>query len=73
MTALFLFVRYYKEVLCTMAKEYEVTVTKTGSVIITADSKDDAYNKVLEMPDEKISREGNFTSWEPSDVEEVNC
>lgn len=56
-----------------MAKEYEVTVTKTGSVIITADSKDDAYDKVLEMPDEKISEEGNFTSWEPSDVEEVNC
>lgn len=55
-----------------MAQSYEVTVTNTGSVIVEANNKDEAYNKVLEMSNEEIEKKGNFASWEPSDVAEVS-
>lgn len=56
-----------------MKKKFEVTITRTGSIIVEAETADEAFDKVLEMTTADIdkSADGNLTSWEPSDVEEV--
>lgn len=52
--------------------KYEVEITCTGTVIVEADSEALAFNKVLCMPASEINQKGNLTSWEPSDVTEVD-
>lgn len=54
-------------------KKFEVTITRTGSIIVEAETADEAFDKVLEMTthDIDISADGNLTGWEPSDVEEI--
>ena len=54
-------------------KKFEVTITRTGSIIVEAETVDEAFDKVLEMTthDIDISADGNLTGWEPSDVEEI--
>ena len=55
-------------------KSYKVTVTitRTGTIFISANSKDEAFQKVLEMSNSEIDEIGSMTSWEPSDVEELD-
>lgn len=52
-------------------KQFEVTITRTGSVIVEAQNKQEAFDKVLSMSNNQINNEGNLTEWEPSDVEEI--
>ena len=52
-------------------KKYEVTITRTGSIIVEAGNKKEAFDKVLSMTNKEIEEEGNLTCWEPSDVEEI--
>lgn len=47
---------------------YEVTVTTTGSILVKASSKEDAFDKVLSMSNEKIIRQANLCDFEPTDV-----
>lgn len=47
---------------------YEVTVTTTGSILVKASSKEDAFDKVLSMSNEKIINQANLCGFEPSDV-----
>lgn len=56
-------------------KKFEVTITRTGSIIVEAETADEAFDKVFEMTTADIdkSADGNLTGWEPSDVEEVEC
>lgn len=52
-------------------KKYEVTITRTGSIIVEAENEKEAFDKVLSMTNKEIEEESNLTSWEPSDVEEI--
>ena len=54
-------------------KKFEVTITRAGSIIIEAETADEAFDKVFEMATADIdkSADGNLTGWEPSDVEEI--
>lgn len=52
-------------------KKFEVTITRTGSIVIEAETADEAFDKVLEMSNHDVEIWGNLTGWEPSDVEEV--
>lgn len=47
-------------------KKFEVTITRTGSIIVEAETADEAFDKVLEMTTADIdkSADGNLTSWE---------
>ena len=51
-------------------KNFEVTITRTGNILVEAETTEDALNKVLEMTTHDIdkSADGNLTGWEPSDV-----
>ena len=53
-------------------KTYEVTITRTGTIIVEAENEQKALDKVLNMPSEKIDETANLTGWQPSDVEEVD-
>ena len=57
-----------------MKKKFEVTITRTGSIIVEAETADEAFDKVLDMTTADIdkSADGNLTGWEPSDVKEVD-
>lgn len=59
-----------KEKECTVESMhlYEVTVTTTGSILVKASSEEEAFDKVLSMPNEKIIRQANLCGFEPSDV-----
>ena len=54
-------------------KKFEVTITRTGSIIVEAETADEAFDKVLEMAIADIDKnaDGSLTGWEPSDVEGV--
>ena len=52
-------------------KTYEVTITRTGTIIVEAENEQEALDKVLSMSSEKIDETGNITGWQPSDAEEV--
>lgn len=52
-------------------KKFEVTITRTGSIIVEAETVNEAFDKVLEMTTHDIDRGANLTDWEPSDVEEI--
>lgn len=56
-----------------MKKKFEVTITRTGSIIVEAETADEAFDRVLNMTTADIDRnaDSNLTGWEPSDVEEV--
>ena len=62
---------YIKDVL--PKKKFEVTITRTGSIVVEAETADEAFDKVLEMATHDIDKnaDGNLTGWEPNDVEEV--
>lgn len=51
-------------------KKFEVTITRTGTIIVEAETAEGAFDKVLEMTTCNIdkSADGNLTGWEPSDV-----
>lgn len=53
------------------SKTYEITITRTGTIIVEAENEQEALDKVLSMSSEKIDETGNITGWQPSDVEEV--
>ena len=52
-------------------KTYEVTITRTGTILVKADNEQEALDKVLNMPSVEIDETGNITGWQPSDAEEV--
>lgn len=54
-------------------KKFEVTITRTGSIVVEAETADEAFDKVLEMTTADIDKnaDGSLTGWEPSDVEGV--
>ena len=56
-----------------MKRKFEVAITRTGTIIIEAETADEAFDKVLEMATADIDKnaDGNLTGWEPSDVVEV--
>ena len=54
-----------------MKKKFEVTITRTGSIIVEAETAEKAFDEVLSMTNHDIEIWGNLTSWEPSDVEEA--
>lgn len=52
-------------------KKFEVTITRTGSIIVEAETAEKAFDEVLSMTNHDIEIWGNLTGWEPSDVGEV--
>lgn len=48
---------------------YDVTITRTGGILVYADSEENAFDKVNSMPAAEINLKGNLTGWEPSDVQ----
>lgn len=52
-------------------KRYEVTITRTGSIIVEAENEKEAFDRVLSMTNSELENEGSLTCWEPSDVEEI--
>lgn len=52
-------------------KKFEVTVTTTGSIIVEAETKDEAFNKVLSMSSKEIIEKANLCGFEPSDIGET--
>lgn len=48
---------------------YDVTVTRTGSVTVSANSEEEAFDTVNAMSVSEINDKGNLTGWEPSDIE----
>ena len=52
-------------------KKFEVTITRTGSIIVEAGTADEAFGKVAEISNHDIEILGNLTDWEPSDVEKI--
>ncbi|MBR0278025.1 MAG: hypothetical protein IJQ50_06170 [Clostridia bacterium] len=48
--------------------KYEVTITRTGGIIVDAESEDEAIDKVLSMSSEEINQIGCLTGWEPSEA-----
>lgn len=59
-----------KEKECTVESMhlYEVTVTTTGSILVKANSEEEAFDKVLSMSNKEIIRQANLCGFEPSDV-----
>lgn len=55
----------------TMGK-FEITITRTGSIIIEAQDKEDALNKILEMSIHNINEKGCLSPWKLSDIELIN-
>ncbi|MBE5040532.1 hypothetical protein [Ructibacterium gallinarum] len=55
----------------TVQNWYDVTVTRTGSVMVKAANCEEAYDIVNAMSASEINDKGNLTGWEPSDAELV--
>lgn len=53
-------------------QKFEITITRTGSIIIEARDKKEAWNKILEMSTHDINEKGCLTPWEPSDIELID-
>lgn len=52
-----------------MMELYSITVARTGNILVKANTKNEAFNKVRYMTTDEIEQKGNLTSWEPSDIE----
>lgn len=52
--------------------EYDVTITRTGGIIVDAESADEALEKVNEMSVEEIEAHAQLTCWETSDATLLN-
>lgn len=48
--------------------KYDVTITRTGGIIIEANSVEDAISKALGMSIPEIESRAQLTGWEPSDA-----
>ncbi len=51
---------------------YDVTVTRTGGVVVKAESEEQAIEMVRSMSVAEIDAKGSLTGWETSDVEHLN-
>lgn len=51
--------------------KYDVTITRTGGIMVEADSADDAAAKVLDMTTGEIESKAQLTGWEPSDAQNI--
>ena len=49
--------------------KYNVTITRTGGIVVEAKSIEGAISKVAEMSKAQIEEKAQLTGWEPSDVE----
>lgn len=49
--------------------KYDVTITRTGSVTVDANSAEEALEKVSEMSTSEIEEHAQLTGWEVSDAE----
>ena len=52
-------------------KEYDVTISKTGGIIVKADDAENAEHLVNNMSDEEIEEKIKWSEWATSDVFEV--
>lgn len=52
-------------------KKYDVTITRTGGIIVEAKNKEDAIDKVLSLNIDEIEKFASLTGWEPSDAIEI--
>ncbi len=52
-------------------KKFDVTVTTTGSIIVEAETKEDAFDKVLSMSSKEIFEKANLCGFEPSDIRDL--
>ena len=50
---------------------YEVTITRTGNVLIYADTPDEACEKFGAMKLSDIENQGQLTGWQASDIEKM--
>jgi len=48
---------------------YEVTITRTGGIVVDAESADEALEKVKEVSNTEIEEHAQLTGWEVSDAE----
>lgn len=48
---------------------YEVTITRTGGIVVYAESVDEALEKVKEVSNTEIEEHAQLTGWEVSDAE----
>lgn len=48
---------------------YNVTITRTGGIVVEAKSEEGAIAKVAEMSTAQIEERAQLTGWEPSDAE----
>ena len=49
--------------------KYDVTITRTGGIIVDANSAEEALEKVKEMSNFEIEEHAQLTGWEVSDAE----
>ena len=49
--------------------KYDITITRTGGIVVEAESADEAISKVLEMSVSEIEENAQLTGWEPGDAE----
>ena len=49
--------------------KYNVTITRTGGIVVEAKSIEGAISKVAEMSKAQIEEKAQLTGWEPSDAE----
>lgn len=52
--------------------EYDVTITRTGGIIVDAESADEALEKVNQMSVDEIEARAQLTGWETSDATLLN-
>ena len=51
--------------------KYEVTITRTGGIVVDAKSAEEATEKVNEMSIRDIEAHAQLTGWEASDAKEL--
>lgn len=49
--------------------KYNVTITRTGGIVVESKSVEGATSKVAEMSTAQIEERAQLTGWEPSDAE----
>ena len=49
--------------------KYNVTITRTGGIVVESKSVEGAISKVAEMSTAQIEERAQLTGWEPSDAE----
>lgn len=51
---------------------FDITITRTGSIVVEAPSKQEAFERYGQMTVEQIEERAQLTGWEASDAEQLN-